>query len=137
MPCRPWLSPRREASLFTFEAPLRDDVAALRFMGSAMPRLSMLGSRVGRVDTRAAKPPPKTVDPIYNDPRWRDLLARLIKERGKRCQKCGRTGTRIFGDHVIELKDGGEPFADDNVELLCGSCHTRKTNAVRAARMRG
>lgn len=102
-----------------------------------MPRLRMLGARVGKVDTRTATPPAKVVEPIYNTPQWRALIARLIKERGRRCEKCGRTGTRIFGDHIIELKDGGEPFDEKNVQLLCGSHHTLKTNAVRAARMKG
>ena len=102
-----------------------------------MARLHMLGARVGRMDTRSAKPAPKVVDGIYSSPEWRALMARLIKERGRRCEQCGRTGTRIYGDHITELKDGGEPFDERNVKLLCGSCHTKKTNAVRAERMRG
>jgi hypothetical protein len=28
----------------------------------------------------------------------------IIAERGRRCQDCGRSGCRVFGDHVVELK---------------------------------
>ncbi len=65
-------------------------------------------------------------------------MRRLIAERGRRCEECGRTGCRIFGDHVVELQDGGEVLDERNVKLLCGSCgscHTPKTVTARAARM--
>ncbi len=63
-------------------------------------------------------------------------MARLIRERGRVCQGvgCGRTNTRLFGDHVVELQDGGAELDPSNVQLMCGSCHTRKTAAARAAR---
>lgn len=97
--------------------------------------------RIATRDTRAVKPPPKTADPFYLSPAWRSLMAAIITQRGRRCQQCGRThdnrgrAIRVFGDHVIELRDGGEPLAPANVRLLCGSCHTSKTMAERARRM--
>ena len=70
----------------------------------------------------------------------RALVAEIIQERGARCEDpaCrfpGRTGIRLFGDHIVELQDGGAPLDKGNVMLRCGSCHTRKTNAERARRM--
>jgi 5-methylcytosine-specific restriction enzyme A len=50
------------------------------------------------------------------------------------CQECGRAGCRIYGDHILELKDGGALLDEDNVLLRCGSCHGRKTAAVRGER---
>jgi 5-methylcytosine-specific restriction endonuclease McrA len=87
-------------------------------------------------DLRIARPLPKTVNPFYLTPEWRQLMRRLIRARGRRCEQpgCGRTNTRIFGDHIVELRDGGDPLDERNVRLLCGSCHTLKTNAARAAR---
>ena len=41
---------------------------------------------------------------------------------------------RVFGDHIIELKDGGALLDGRNVMLRCGSCHTRKTFEERAKR---
>jgi hypothetical protein len=99
----------------------------------------MMGAKVPSLDTRIAQPSPKIVDPFYLSPEWRGLMARIIKQRGRRCEDrmCktpGRTGMRVFGDHVIELKDGGAPLDEGNVLLRCGSCHTRKTAEARAAR---
>jgi 5-methylcytosine-specific restriction protein A len=103
------------------------------------PRLTMLGRRVGMVDQRL-KPTPKTADPIYSTPEWRALIASIIEARGRRCEdpKCktpGRTGMRVFGDHIRELKDGGALLDPRNVMLRCGSCHTTKTIAERNKRL--
>jgi 5-methylcytosine-specific restriction protein A len=95
----------------------------------------MLPPSISKMDTRTALPPPKRADSFYLSPEWRGLMAEIVLDRGKRCQECGRTGTRIFGDHIIELRDGGAPLDRRNVRLLCGSCHTRKTAAARARRM--
>ena len=104
------------------------------------PRLSMLGNRTAVLDTCSAKPAPKRADPFYLSTEWRALVAEIIRERGARCEDpcCrypGHTGMRVFGDHIVELKDGGAPLDKTNVMLRCGSCHTRKTNAERARRM--
>ncbi len=100
-----------------------------------MGRLKAISTTLRCIDARTVKPPAKKADAFYLSSEWRALMARLIKARGRRCEQCGRTGTRIYGDHVIELQDGGAPLDDDNVMLLCGSCHTEKTTAVRAKRL--
>lgn len=78
--------------------------------------------------------PKKVAASIYRDPRWKKLLAKVIAKRGRKCEDCGRSGCRIFGDHVIELKDGGAPFDEENVRLRCGSCHSLKTAAAKRER---
>ena len=95
------------------------------------PRLSMLGNRTMLLDTRSALPAAKTTDPFYLSPEWRALVADIIRERSARCEDptCrfpGRSGVRVFGDHIVELKDGGAPLDKTNVMLRCGSCHTRR-----------
>jgi hypothetical protein len=105
-----------------------------------MAKLSTLRPRVGVVETRAAPPPPKTVDPHYRTPEHQAWRARVIARAGGRCQDpaCAtphRTGIRLFADHVVELKDGGAPFDPANGLARCGACHTRKTLAERAARL--
>ena len=79
-------------------------------------------------------PGPKRAASIYKSPEWRALLTAIIAQRGRRCEDCARTGCRIFGDHVIELSDGGSALDPRNIRLLCGSCHSTKTAAARAAR---
>lgn len=115
----------------------RLDIDSWRTNGRA--RLSFMSPRLAQVDQRTAAPVPKTADPFYLSSAWRSLIAKLIAERGRRCQDtgCGRVGCRLFGDHVVELKDGGDPLNPSNVLLRCGACHTRKTARERERRMRG
>lgn len=87
------------------------------------------------IDTRTARPAPKRADPFYLTPEWRKLMGEIIAERGRRCEECGRTRTRIFGDHIIEMQDGGALLDRRNIRCLCGSCHSAKTAASRAKRM--
>lgn len=96
--------------------------------------LSCLKPLVGVLDTSIAKEPPKRADSFYTSPAWRNLLATIRRKRPNICEGCGRTGTRLFGDHIKELKDGGAALAENNIQLLCGSCHTTKTARVRAGR---
>ena len=102
-----------------------------------MGKLKTISTTIRCVESRTVRLPPKTADAFYLSQEWRALMARLIKQRGRRCEQpgCGRANTRIFGDHIVELKDGGEPLDERNVRLLCGSCHTKKTASARAARL--
>jgi hypothetical protein len=104
-----------------------------------MGRLKILASPLRKLDTRIAKPAPKTADPFYLTSAWRNLIDRIVKQRGRKCEdtQClypWRTGIRVFGDHIVELKDGGAPLDESNIMLRCGSCHTRKTAAERRRR---
>lgn len=108
-------------------------VAALKAMQSAVPL----------VDIRSAQPPIKEGAAIYDSPEWRRLVAALIRERGRICEdpdhNYNRTHRlknalpapdslgRIYGDHIVELADGGAPFVATNVLLRCAVCHGRKT----------
>ncbi len=87
------------------------------------------------IDTRTVKAMPKVVEPFYTSKEWLELMVSIKRERGEKCERCGRTQTRIFGDHIKELRDGGAALDRTNVMLLCGSCHTTKTAKARAERM--
>lgn len=100
------------------------------------PRLKCFQAGLATIDTRIAQPPPKRSDPFYLTKPWRDLMRRLIVARGNVCQQCGRSDVRLFGDHIHELKDGGAPLDPANIQMLCGSCHTKKTVKSRALRMK-
>jgi 5-methylcytosine-specific restriction protein A len=41
----------------------------------------------------------------------------------------------VYGDHIIELQDGGALLDPANVMLRCAPCHGRKTAAERDKRM--
>lgn len=101
-----------------------------------MSRLRCVSHGLTVVDARIAALPAKRADSFYLSRPWRDLLARIIAQRGRACEQCGRTGCRIFGDHIHELRDGGAPLDPSNIRLLCGSCHSGKTARARADRAR-
>lgn len=101
-----------------------------------MAQLRGLPSRFGRTPRRVASLP-KKADRFYNSIEWRKLVKRLKNERGAYCQRCGAggRGVRIIGDHVHEIRDGGEKLDVGNIELLCASCHNVKTAREKAARV--
>lgn len=94
-----------------------------------------------------APPPPerpKFVNPFYRSMEWRRLLARIIRARGRQCEdpQCRNPAVakddRIYGDHVLELRDRPDlALEETNILLRCASCHTLKTNAVARARNGG
>jgi len=102
-------------------------------------KIRTLGPRIRTLDARRVRPAPKRADPFYLTPEWRNLIDDIVRERGRRCEdpEC-RTpdrATRIFGDHIVELRDGGAPLDRTNILLRCGTCHTRKTLRERARRL--
>lgn len=101
-------------------------------------------TRIATTDTRAVKPPPKTVDAELNTPAHRQWRDRVLQRAGYRCewidkgQRCPRKapGDRMFADHRIERRDGGDPLDVANGRCLCGRHHSVKTAAARVARLR-
>ena len=84
----------------------------------------------------------KKADPFYLSPEWKALMKAVIQQRGRTCEDqqhdpaLPRDGVRLYGDHVIEINDGGAKLDPRNVLLRCGKCHGRKTAEARAARAR-
>lgn len=106
-----------------------------------MTKIRTAPARLRTADSRRVKPPAKMPDPFYLSPEWRALMRAIVAKRGRRCQDPEHQGphdpaARIFGDHIRELRDGGAPLDEANILLRCGSCHTRKTIAARAARLK-
>jgi len=118
-------------------------------------RLGLLQPRLGTMDVRTAQPPAKTADAVLVSSAWQQLVDRLIRVRGRRCERCGKTHeddgspVKLFGDHVHERRDGGAELDPANVQLLCaraggdgrahadgklGGCHARKTAEARQRR---
>lgn len=78
-------------------------------------------------------------NPIYDTPRWRRLAktvkARHIRTQGYMCPGYGtprHLAPRLSADHIVALVDGGQPFDEGNVQVLCVSCNSRKDGASRA-----
>jgi hypothetical protein len=109
-----------------------------------LTKLRTAPSRLAAADSRKLKPPPKTADPHYQSPEhiaWRNEVIRRAGGRceaidaGRRCER-RRPQHRMFADHIVEKRDGGDLLDPANGRCLCGSHHTTKTLAARAQRLR-
>ena len=110
-----------------------------------MAKLRILGPLVRTVDTRTTKLPRRQIDPVYSTPEFQTWRARVVERAGYRCEaidnghRCSkaRPDHRMYADHIIELRDGGQPFDVNNGQCLCASHHEIKTVAARTKRLRG
>lgn len=57
--------------------------------------------------------------------RWRTLRARVLAEE-EFCRRCGFPASEV--DHIIPLAADGDRWDRDNLQALCGDCHTDKTS---------
>jgi 5-methylcytosine-specific restriction enzyme A len=104
-----------------------------------MAKLRTLSPLVRTLDTRTTKQPPRQIDPIYNTPEFQAWRAQVVARAGGQCQaiddgyRCtkARPEHRMYADHIVELRDGGQPFDLNNGQCLCASHHELKTIAVR------
>ena len=103
-------------------------------------KLRTLGHRLRPSSRVKVKQGEKKVDPFYLSSEWRALMMQIVNQRGRRCEDPNhnwaipRVGVRLFGDHIVEIKDGGATLDPRNIMLRCGACHGRKTALQRAAR---
>lgn len=109
----------------------------LRVMG----KLKTIGG-VRAIDTRTVRPPPKQADAELLTPEYRRWAEAVKRRAGYQCEaidggvRCPvKAPARLFADHIIERRDGGSLLDPDNGQCLCGSHHTKKTAATRAARL--
>ena len=114
-----------------------------------MPKLRTLGPLVRTLDTRTTRPPPrdkapKQRNPIYNTREFQAWRGRVIARAGARCEATDDHGNRcrraypehrVYADHIVELRDGGQPFEVANGQCLCASHHELKTHSARTDRL--
>lgn len=55
------------------------------------------------------------------------MRAKLIKERGAKCEKCGQPHEKLIMDHIVPIALGGEEFDPANLQILCRPCDKIKT----------
>jgi len=69
---------------------------------------------------------------IYDTARWKRVRARQLA-REPLCRACRALGHTVEAEHVDHRKaieDGGAPFDPANLQSLCHTHHSLKTNAV-------
>lgn len=98
--------------------------------------LRRLQPRISTLNTSVVRTLPRKTESVYSTQMWRDARTQALKRARYTCSAlgCSRNRCRLFVDHIIELRDGGAPYEQSNLQVLCGEHHTLKTNAVRAVR---
>lgn len=107
------------------------------------PAIKTLAPLIRTIDTRTVKVEPKAVDPFYLGPEYRQWRALVIRRAGRRCEateagmRCDRAEPRfrMYADHILERRDGGDPLDPANGKCLCARHHTLKTVRVRSDRL--
>ena len=62
---------------------------------------------------------------IYDSRRWR-RLREIVLARDLLCVLCHQQPSSD-ADHIIPVRQGGEPWSLENLEGLCSACHSKKT----------
>ena len=57
--------------------------------------------------------------------RWENFRRRILERDNWTCRECRKYGHHV--DHIRPLHKGGDPWAADNVQVLCWRCHVKKT----------
>lgn len=66
---------------------------------------------------------------FYKTPEWK-LTRRRHLAAHPFCEECLKAGKRTKAtmvDHIVPIKQGGDKFAECNLQSLCWSCHSRKS----------
>lgn len=65
---------------------------------------------------------------FYNTTAWRKLRIQILKRDGGICARCGNISNKMIVDHVVPIEvDWNLRLREDNLQLLCVSCHNTKT----------
>lgn len=104
--------------------------------------LPIVNTRLASIGGRRVATPPKQAQSLYHSAPYRIWREAVIARAGRRCeeivdgQRCrkGEPYHRMFADHKIEVRDGGDLFDVANGQCLCGAHHTAKTMRAKAAR---
>jgi 5-methylcytosine-specific restriction endonuclease McrA len=68
--------------------------------------------------------PPRQHNRFYYTSEWKKARKEFLLEHPI-CVCCGRPA--VIVDHVVPIKDGGDPLEPSNLQALCWSCHSRKS----------
>ena len=80
--------------------------------------------------------PTREQDLFYGTARWQ-RFREWYRSKHPLCELCLEQGLTVpmdCVDHVVEIRDGGDPLSAENAQSLCNSCHAAKTFKERKKR---
>jgi 5-methylcytosine-specific restriction protein A len=79
--------------------------------------------------TKSGRSDKDTSDPFYTTPRWRRFRQLYLSSHPlcRHCELIGKLNASTIVDHIKPRSQGGADYDEDNMQALCKSCHTRKT----------
>lgn len=71
----------------------------------------------------------KQAQKFYQSTRWKAVRKRHLNSEPlcRECKKNGKLVKASVVDHIVPVKQGGNPFDDNNLQSLCWSCHSTKS----------
>lgn len=74
--------------------------------------------------------PDRDEQAFYASNRWKELSKRYKKEHPFciSCEAKGIISPSTTTHHIKPIREGGDPWADSNMEALCASCHGKIHN---------
>ncbi len=73
---------------------------------------------------------------IYKTKGWQRARKEALYRDGGWCVICKEAPASLV-DHIVEIKDGGKPYALGNLQSLCNKCHSKKTRDAAIMRSKG
>ena len=62
---------------------------------------------------------------VYNSGQWKRLRMRVLGRSPFCAMGCG--GLAVHVHHLIDIESGGAAFDEENLQVLCHSCHSKVT----------
>lgn len=83
--------------------------------------------------TKSGRKSTDATDPFYLSTQWKKVRALHLSTNPlcRHCERIGRLTAANIVDHIKPRQHGGAELDIDNLQSLCLSCHTRKTNKDR------
>jgi 5-methylcytosine-specific restriction endonuclease McrA len=94
-----------------------------------VPRIRRTFGKVELDNGKTVEQRPSSSDRGY-DRTWRKFAAHWLTQEPlcRMCKARGYITPGVLVDHIVPLRAGGARLSRDNVQSLCRSCHTLKTN---------
>lgn len=72
--------------------------------------------------------------PFYQSTAWRKTRAAFLRDNVL-CVMCTARGIVTAAntvDHIVPIRQGGDPYAFENLQQLCQSCHNSKSGSEKS-----